>query len=302
VPRGLLRRLGQGLGWLALRVVGSARRTTDANLARVFPHLSPAQRRQLGRRSFHHLGGWLGEALAIASGRPAAVLPFAGDGAARIGAAVAEGRGVILVSAHLGPWEQLGSSLIAHGVPVVTVTRGAYDPRLDFVYRRLRGPAGVRVIERGAPGSTARIVRTLRGGGILGAPMDLSTRARSVETTFLGQPARTAVGPARLALTTGAALLVVTAGPASPEDPARLALHVERVHVAASAFAVDRAGRAEAARNLTQRLNDVLGARILAFPEGWVWMHERFAEQSRTSRLELTPSSQPAWSSPPAST
>ena len=222
----------------------------------------------------------------MASGRPAAVLPFAGDGAEILGAAMSEGRGVVLVSAHLGPWEQVASSLVAHGVPLVTVTRGAYDPRLDFVYRRLRGPAGVGAIERGAPGSTARIVRTLRRGGVLGAPMDLATRARSVDSRFLGQSARTAVGPARLALAAGAAVVVVTAGPVSKGEPERLALHVERLE--RGDREQDRGHRDEAARELTRRLDDVLGARILAFPEGWVWMHERFAEHGRASRAQLS--------------
>jgi KDO2-lipid IV(A) lauroyltransferase len=302
-PRWLLRGLGAAAGWLVPRVGGGLLRTAEENLARVFPRLLPDERRRLALRSFARLGGWFADALAMASGRRAAILPFAGDGAGILRAAMAEGRGVVLVSAHLGPWEQVASSLVAHGVPLMTVTRGAYDPRLDFVYRRLRGPAGVGAIERGAPGSTARIVRTLRRGGVLGAPMDLATRARSVESRFLGQPVQTAVGPARLALAAGAAVVVVTAGPVTPGEPERLALHVARVERGERGHA--GTSRNEAARQLTRRLDDVLGARILAFPEGWVWMHERFAEHRRTSRLDVNSpprSPQPAWSSPPAST
>ncbi len=291
VPASLLRRLGRGLGWLAPRVLGRQRRLADGNLAQVFPRMSRAERRELSRAAFRRLGGFLGDALVAASGRSVPVLPFAGDGAEILHAAIAEGRGVLLVSAHLGPWEQVASSLVGHGVPLVSITRGAYDRRLDFVYRRLRGPSGVAAIERGTAGATARIVRTLRGGGVLGAPMDLASRARSVEGTFLGRPARTVVGPARLALATGAAVVVVTA-----DRDHRLL--VERLESPGRAFSAVE--REREARRLTQRLNDVIGERILAFPEGWVWMHERFAEPSQASRL--VGSTQPAWSSPPAST
>ncbi len=293
VPASLLRRLGQGLGWLAPRLLGHQRRLAEGNLGLVFPRMPSAERTALARAAFRRLGGYLGDALVAASGRVLPVLRFAGDGAQVLRAAIDEGRGVLLVSAHLGPWEQVASSLVAHGVPLVSVTRGAYDPRLEFVYRRLRGPSGVAAIERGAPGSTARIVRTLRGGGVLGAPMDLASRARSVDALFLGRPARTVVGPARLALATGAAIVVVTA-----DRDGRLV--VERLPQDEANGAFSAAERDRVARALTQRLNDVIGQRILAFPEGWVWMHERFAEPSRPSRLGA--STQPAWSSPPAST
>jgi KDO2-lipid IV(A) lauroyltransferase len=293
VPASLLRRLGQGLGWLAPRVLARQRRMAEGNLAQVFPRMSSAERKELTRASFRRLGACLGDALVAASGRVLPVLPFAAGGERVLRAAIAEGRGVLLVSAHLGPWEQVASSLVAHGVPLVAVTRGAYDPRLDFVYRRLRGPSGVAAIERGAPGSTARIVRTLRGGGVLGAPMDLASRARSVHGLFLGRPARTVVGPARLALATGAAVVVVTADRAHR-------LIVERIPREEAGGAFSAMERDRAAHVLTQRLNDVLGERVLAFPEGWVWMHERFVEPSQASRLGSP--TQPAWSSPPAST
>ncbi len=272
VPAAGLRAAGSAVGQVLERVHGSWRRVAARNLALALPELEDRERSALRRRSFVNLGSWLGETLAAASGRPAATLPFAGDSAEVLAATLAEKRGVVIASAHLGPWERMGASLVTHGVPLLTITRGAYDPRLDFAYRRVRGGAGVLTVERGRPGATARIVRTLRQGGVLGVPMDLATRARSIDARFLGHPAASPVGPARLALAGRAAVLVCTVG----RDGSGLALHVSRV---------DTTGLDATA--LTQRINDVLSDRIRAFPEGWVWMHDRFAAPSRDLTAEV---------------
>ncbi|HVK70056.1 MAG TPA: hypothetical protein VM694_36635, partial [Polyangium sp.] len=42
--------------------------------------------------------------------------------------ALAEGRGVVFVAAHLGPWERMAALLVEEGFPVATVARESYDP------------------------------------------------------------------------------------------------------------------------------------------------------------------------------
>ncbi len=152
---------------------------------------------------------------------------------------------------------------MAHGFPLTTVARESYDPRFAALYDRLRGGAGVRAIYRGSPSAALQIVRTLRQGqSLLGVPMDLRSRVASVDVPFLGTPASTPVGPARIALRTGAAIVVGTVFPGT----AGLLLRVTQVET-------DGLDEVE----LTRRLNDELSSRILAFPEGWVWMHPRWA-------------------------
>jgi hypothetical protein len=60
----------------------------------------------------------------------------------------------------------------------------------------------VDVIWRSRPGASARILRALRGGHVLGVPMDLRSRVPSCDAPFLGRVAPTPVGPARIALRT----------------------------------------------------------------------------------------------------
>jgi KDO2-lipid IV(A) lauroyltransferase len=224
------------------------------------------ERRRIARRAYVELGGYLGESVALLGGRPLSSLPIADDSRREIDAAIAEGRGVVFASAHLGPWERVAGSLIAAGIPLTTVAREGYDPRFTRILDRLRGAIGVRAIYRGGPGAHMRILRTLRKGGVLGAPMDLRSRVPSVTAPFFGIPADTPLGPSRIALRTGAPVIVGTAAP----GPFGLRITVTRIDAAGLA------ANAQGEAILTARINAELSCRILAFPEGWVWMHRRW--------------------------
>lgn len=260
--------VGRGIGRAAHRLLPGAREEATRNVARAFPTLSSAEVASLVARTYDTLGGYLGELVAALDPRVAlAPLPMDAASLAELRRALAEGNGVVLAAAHLGPWERVATSLLAHGVPLVAVAREAYDPRWNALYERMRGARGVPVIYRGAPGAGTRLVRTLRQGHVLGIPMDLASRVPSVTVPFLDQPAPTPVGPARLALRTGAAVVVATV--ATVEDGA-LGLRVSGIPKA------DLEPGPEGERALTERINRELGARIRALPHGWVWMHPRW--------------------------
>ena len=261
-PRSLVV-LGRGVGRLVYRLAPGLRRRAEANATRV---LGSAGARRLVRRSYVELGALLGEALGMLDpATPLEVLPLAPGARECLDAAVAEGRGVVFASAHLGPWERVAATLAHEGYPITVVARAPYDPRLAAVYERLRARRGVRAVYRGDDGAGIAVVRVLRKGGILAIPMDLASRVASVEVPFLGVPARTAVGPARLALRTGAAVVVGTVVPRD-DHAGNLAISFDRIPV----------GDGDDEIRLTARLNEALSSRIRALPQLWPWMHERF--------------------------
>lgn len=270
LPRSLLLRFGEGVGMFAHAILPSARRTAERNVERVFPELGAREGKALVARVYRTLGRQLGEVVAtLDPTRPLEPLPFAPGARACFEEALAEGRGVVFASAHLGPWERVAATLVAEGLPLTVVAREAYDPRLTPIYDRLRGGRGVKTIYRSAPGAGAGLLRTLRRGEILGIPMDLTSRVPSIEVPFLGLPAKTPVGPARIALRTSAAVIVGTAAPREG-SPNELVFSARRIPMAN--LAADAAGEAQ----LTARINEELGARIRALPERWVWMHPRW--------------------------
>jgi KDO2-lipid IV(A) lauroyltransferase len=267
-PVCVLRAVGRLLGHTALRLASRARRTALGNVTRVFPNLDVKARRDLVVRCFVQLGECLGETIALLRARgELAPLRLSPDAHAILDEARAEGRGVLFASAHLGPWERVAASLVAAGVPLVALARESYDPRFSRLYERLRAAHGVRVVWRGAPGAAARILRTLRAGDVLGVPMDLRSRVTSCNAMFLGHPAPTAIGPARIALRSGAPVVV---GTAAPGPDGSLVVTATRIPV------IDLPPDGTAARVLTERINDEISRRIVAMPDAWVWMHDRF--------------------------
>ncbi|MBK6459562.1 MAG: hypothetical protein IPF92_00905 [Myxococcales bacterium] len=264
LPRPWLLALGRGLGAVAHALLRHARLTAARNVRRGLPDLSEAERDALVRSTFRALGAHLGDTVDLyGKGSLSAVLPLEEGSDAVLAEARRDGRGVVFASAHLGPWERVAASLVRADVPLVTLARAAYDPRLTRVLVALRERHGVRAIFRGTAGAAARIVRTLRSGGVLGAPMDLASRVPTVEVPFLGVPAPTPVGPARLALRTGARVVV---GTYTPGDCIRI-----------RAIRTDDLTSGEAGeRELLRRVNDELSARIRGAPTHWPWMHERF--------------------------
>jgi Kdo2-lipid IVA lauroyltransferase/acyltransferase len=267
LPPRWLRAMGRALGRLVYVALPGPRRTTHQNLERALPELSVTARSELARQVYVELGAHLADTVSLLSPRHGLrALPIEPSSRRILDAAIVEGQGVVFISAHLGPWETVAGSLVASGIDLTAIAREGYDARFTKLFDTLRSKLGVRAIYRGRPGAHVGIIRTLRRGGVLGIPMDLRSRVPSIDAPFLGSPAKTAVGPARIALRTGAPVVV---GTAAPGDGG--------VRITMTRIDTDLPPDAEGERILTLRINAELSRRILAMPRAWVWMHPRWA-------------------------
>ena len=277
MPPGLRGGLGGLLGELAHATAGRQRRLALANVARAIPDLDPRARRALVRRCFRTLGELLGETVGLLGGaRARDRLPITSEAGETLERARREGRGVLFASAHLGPWERVAASIAATGIPFAVLTRDSYDPRFSRAQNRMRRSAGIRVIRRtsGLPTSAGLgVVRALRRGEVVGIAMDLRARVASCDAPFLGTSASTAVGPARIALRTGAPVVVGSAAPRDCGAADRLVVTATRIPTG------DLPDCPDGALELTARINAELSRRILALPHAWVWMHARWGDE-----------------------
>ncbi len=267
MPRRVLRACGRSLGAFANLMLRHERNVAGDNLKMVFPNATAAERSALLAAMFRNLGDDLGDAAyAMTSGR-FEPLAISDDHQRILQSCIDDGRGVLFVSAHLGPWERVAASVVTAGFPLTTIARESYDPRLTAIYDRLRNRHGVLSIYRGARGSGIRAMRHLRRGSMLGVVMDLQSRVPSIDSPFLGKIAKTAIGPARLALRASAHVVVATA---APRDDGSLGITVTQIE------SRDLAATDAGERELTDRINDELSKRIRALPDRWVWMHRRW--------------------------
>lgn len=256
LPRALVAALCGAIGAAAWLSLGRERALVRARLEAGLGEGVPSAR---VRAAFLAAGATLADTLALLDPDEPAGRTLAVDEASReaFRGALAEGRGVVFVSAHLGPWERLAAVLAAEGFPVATVARESYDPRFTRLYERIRAPRGVRSIYRGRPGAAAAIVRELRAGRAVGFLVDLPARVPSIRARLFGADAPVPVGAARIALARRAAVVVGTCAPGGK-------ILISRVESA------DLRPGATGERALTDRIARALDARIAALPEAWI--------------------------------
>jgi KDO2-lipid IV(A) lauroyltransferase len=219
------------------------------------------------------LGKLLGETVGLGSEHAMERLLVTSEAGETLERARRAGRGVLFPSAHLGPWERVAASIAATGIPFTVLTRDSYDPRFSRAQNRIRRSAGINVIRRTsglAASAGLGVVRALRRGEVVGVAMDLRARVASCDAPFLGTPASTAVGPARIALRTGAPVVVGSAAPENSGTKDRLVITATRISTE------DLRDCPDGALELTARINAELSRRILAIPHAWVWMHARW--------------------------
>ncbi len=273
LPRGALLAVGRLLGVVAYVAWPGARALGERNLRRAYPE---GDVRPLLRRAYRALGALLGDTLSLRSPREPTRLSFAPGARDVLERARSAGRGVILVTAHLGPWERLAAALVAEGFPLTTPVRVSYDPRLEaLLHAPLRSARGVVALDRDAPGTPRALVRALRRNEVAGFLVDVNTRVSSVQVSFFGAPAWTPSGPARLALRTGAPVVAAFATGAG--------IVVEVVRAASAPLP---RGDDEVIATLTQAMTAHVERAIEREPERWIWMHDRWGGRRWEQKVE----------------
>ncbi|MCC6217664.1 MAG: lysophospholipid acyltransferase family protein [Polyangiaceae bacterium] len=181
----------------------------------------------------------------------------------RLAAAAAGGRGVIVLTAHVGGWDA-GSALLARdlGRPVLVVMRPEADAGARAVSDAARRRGGVRVLHGGGgPHEALALLASLRAGGIVALQLDRAPReVRTLPCELFGEPYAVPDGPFRLAALSGAPIALVLVRRIAAFDyevDVRAVLRVER-----------QAGRSERAAAASSVLRE-LEAFIRAHPTQW---------------------------------
>jgi KDO2-lipid IV(A) lauroyltransferase len=257
---------GAAIGTLAWYLAPRQRRLAREHLTIAFPEKTARERDRIGRRSFANLGR---AALETARG-DASRVELSPESEALLRSAHAEGKGVVLVTGHIGSWELFARRIAALGLPSGTVAKEAQDPRLTALLERSRQGAGVRVFWRGSPMSAREMLRFLRKGGMLGVLIDQDTRVAGHFVPFFGRAAFTPRAAGDLAARTGAAMVF---GCAHREGPGLHRVVIRRIDA-------PRTGdRHQDSLALTAEATRVIESEIRARPDEWVWMHPRWRTQ-----------------------
>jgi KDO2-lipid IV(A) lauroyltransferase len=260
IPIGLLATIGAGLGWIWYRLIPIRRSVARENIAGALD-LDRAGTEPVVAAMYRHLGCSAAELVAL--DRIAARARIVG--LHHLTEALTGGRGVLLLSAHLGNWEVLVRVATRAERPVFVVTKHLTGRLAERIWRQLRSGGAELLHERGA-GRAIR--RALADNAIVAFVLDQheAGRGRCV-VPFFGRPAATSTGLARLARRTGAPVL--------PIFTFRAPDGVHEVEIGAPVELPMVAGEPDPAGD-TACLVGFVERAVRAHPEQWLWIHRRW--------------------------
>jgi KDO2-lipid IV(A) lauroyltransferase len=203
--------------WLGLRIADlyywrrvTARQAVMNNLRRIFAArgVTPAAAALPGfaRKTFQHFGKYLVDFFRFAQLTEGELRKFVNlENVEALREAAARGKGVLVVTAHLGNWEVGGAVIAALGYRLNAVALPQSSQKLDRLFNEQRASRGIHVLPLGH--AAFGIVRCLKRGEIVALLGDRNFTHQSERYDFFGAPAPLPRGPAWLAAQTGAPLV-----------------------------------------------------------------------------------------------
>jgi Kdo2-lipid IVA lauroyltransferase/acyltransferase len=190
------------------------------------------------------------------------------DGFENFERALARGKGVLFLTAHLGAWELSAFAHSLHGHPLKIVMRPLDNVYLDRLSRRYRTMHGNATVDK--DDFVRGLLSAMKNGETVGILMDTNmTPPQGVFVDFFGIPACTASGLARIALRTDAAVVPGF----TVWDPV---LRKYRLRFD-SAVNLIRTGNddADAVAN-TALFTKIIEDYVRRYPDQWLWVHRRW--------------------------
>ncbi len=214
LPRRFVRWLPKAMGPLAWLLAAPARRQVTRNLSYVLGsdiRVTATNRRKL-RRAVRALfrnsvGNYLDALLLPALDRQEFLQHISIEGREHVEEALALGKGVLLFSAHFGPFEYMNQWFAASGYQVTIPVERLKDERLLRLMVELRSSSGITYVPLGGSAPMRTIIQALRKNQIVLITADRAVEGESVVRDFFGAPARLPIGPVNLSIRTGAPLV-----------------------------------------------------------------------------------------------
>jgi lauroyl/myristoyl acyltransferase len=261
LPAGVLDGLCRAVAEGYYRTNRIRREVVERNLEPVFQG-DRAKARQAAHRLFQHFAVKLADLWRFESGVPIDRWPIETRAWEHFAAARARGRGVLLITPHLGNWE-LGAPLLgARGVPLLVITQAEPGGGFTELRRASRAQWGIEtLVIREDAFAFLEVIRRLQEGATVALLIDRPPPPSAVKVELFGRSFCASIAAAELARATGCALLGVCVTHAGPGYTAEFLPE----------FSYDRRslGDRPARQQLTQQLLRAFEPWIRAQAEQW---------------------------------
>ncbi len=267
IPFRVVERFTTLLAWLSFTLMSQYRRRMEENIAltlgKEFP--SEAERKDLVWRAWKSFARGVLDTTAVMHHSKARIVgSIRLDGEEHLQSALAKGKGVLALSAHLGSFTMIGPRLAAAGYPFSVVVKHPADERFARLTDDYRSQVGIQTIPAKPRRQAVRgMLKALRENRIVLVIAD-EFKSGDVMVEFFGMQLPAPRGPATLALRTGAVTLPMFA---TREGDDSLLLSV-----GAAIAAVEREDLEASVVATTAVYTRYLEAAIRRYPDQWNWL------------------------------
>lgn len=271
--------LGARLGIMGYKPLGIRKRVVERQIEAAFPEWDRDRVERTARAAYESLGRTTIETAILPRYGRETILELFNECPTWhvVEHAMAQKKGVILVTGHLGNWELSGSYIAARGVDLEVVARQQENPLFDGYLTRTRHRIGMKVIYDGD--AVRRVPRALRNGAMVGFVMDQGAAGlASTWVPFFTRLAKTPRGAATFALRLGSPIIFV-AGLRQPDGTFTATFeHVPVQLTGDKSSDVDK---------IVADYTAVLERWVRKAPEQYFWHHRRWKHQQPGTPPEL---------------
>lgn len=199
-----------------------------------------------------------------------------GYGAEQLARAHEMGKGCIVLTAHFGNWEYVGSWVAAMGYPMDILVYTQHNPVFDRLLNDLRKRMGVNVIKIGT--NVRQVFRALNERHVIGIAADQHDPAGNLVIRFFGREAAASRGPAVFSLRTGAPIL-----------PVLLRREKFDRHVVMAGDLIlpsEKGNEDEKVRCMIEQFHRFLEDSIRSYPDQWLWTHRRWKADTGEAQVQ----------------
>lgn len=263
--------------WLFL---GKKKQVARENLRRAFPEKSDAEIRRIVSASFDNLSRVLIEDIYYCHDRTPILERVRFEGLENLEAALAEGNGVVMTTAHLGnfPLMMVCLAHLKHNVHIIL--KPAHDPKVNRFLEAEWNKCGTHMIYA-LPRRTcvSQALKVLRNNGLLFILPDQNFGDEGrVFVPFFGRLAATGIGPFVFSRRTKAAVVPVFM--VRQSDGTHRLIIEKAMPTGDSEESLPRDAYA-----ITQRIENY----IRRYPEQWLWFHKRWKTQPEAKDVIYQP-------------
>jgi len=237
----------------------------QTNLKIAFPNLTKEEQKKLLIANYH----WSAQmAIAILrmdywKGRTAEYVSF--HNLATLDEALAENKGVLLMSAHLGHWEMIVPALAEKGYQIYTYVGGQNNPLVENLQNQTRRSFGGETIGKG-DSVGIKLMRILQKQNILAYIPDQNNRKSKTFVKFFDKIAAITRSTARFHIARKSPIIVT------------FSLFVDdKIEIYFEKLTYEQTGDKEQDQlNITQEISNVIEKFVRQYPGQYFWMHRRW--------------------------